>query len=193
MDIKKATLLGMLLAFGLSICSTYAVTVRDNKATFFTVDGMAVSFEWNGSYCITAGQPWGDSDHPNAVYMDNNTGTLDIWCGRQKSSPVADYFNSLAPTGSNTWGSSISSMNFAIQGTLTINSDKYFVVIGQVGYSNDNIWVIGGQNFSYDSFWSNDSHYDAVVTPDGKYLICSIQGSDSSFTVWLNTNNAQSN
>ena len=192
MNIKKATLLGMFLAFGLSICSTYAVTVRDNFAFFRCDQGMTVSFEWNGSYCITANQPWGDSDHPNAVYVDNKTKTktlnLDVWCGRQKSSPVADYFNSLAPTGSNTWGSSISSMNFAIQGTLTINSDKYFVVIGQLSYGGaGNQWVIGGQNFRY-----NDSHYDAVVTPDGKYLI-SIFSSDSSFTVLLNTNNAQSN
>ena len=186
MNIKKATLLGMLLAFGLSICSTFAVSVHDNQTTI-TGNGVAVSFEWSGSYCITDKQPWGDSDHPNAVYINNTPiGTIiDIYCGRHDSSPVADYFNSLAPKGSNTWGS-ISSMNFAIQGTLTINSDKYFVVIGQVGYYNENIWVIGGQNFRY-------TNYSNATTPDGKYLICQETDDANSFTVLLNTNNAQSN
>jgi len=183
MNIKKATLLGMLLAFGLSICSTYAVTVRDNQKKFTSDEGVNVSFEWDGNYCITDGQPWGDADHPNAVYMDNNTGTLDVWCGRHDSSKVGDYFNSVSPKGSNTYGS-ISSMNFAIQGNLIINGDKYYVIIGQLNNVH-NCWVIGGG-----AGYSSGGY--SITTPDGKYLITAKSGDGDGDAFYFSINHYSS-
>ena len=176
----------MLLAFGLSISNTFATSVHDNATTIVNFTTLPILFDWDGNYCITDNQPWGDSDHPNAVYVNNKpyynnkpSTVIDVFCGRKGSAKVTNYFSSAA--GSDYIGMDLgdSTLNFAIKGILTIGEDQYKIIIAQTGIR----WLLGGTEPGFKAGSQN------ITTPDKKFTI-SLAGNNT-FNVFPYNPNAE--
>lgn len=113
-----------------------------------TTFGNLVSFTWDGGYAITSPQPWTGVTTANSGKAQQLN--LQVGAGRKGSQQVADWFNARAPYVTDQYSnlSGPSSLNFAFSGTLTLNGLSMPVVLGQ-GYSAfQNMWWIGGPNFT---------------------------------------------
>ncbi len=121
-----------------------------------------ISYAFDGQYCITGGQPWGGI----SASEDDGNCTLDVKAGRKKTDGPAQWFKNRATMAmcvSGSWLGWPSSLNFAFNGTLTIDGNSYQLVVGQGNDGVHNNWWIGGVN------WGSDSV--SLITPDKKYCI----------------------
>jgi len=160
------------------------VSEHDNTVTIAAVNPVSdnnVSFEWDGGYSITGGQPWG------GVSTSQSGGpiVINVQAGRSGTSGPADWFNARTsmPIGNDvTIGGQPSELNFAFSGTLTVNGASYPVVFGQ-GHDSEgqNNWWLGGQGSGWTEFTVSP---EALRTPDGQYAIAtSDNDADDDFEV----------
>jgi hypothetical protein len=68
-----------------------------------------------------------------------------------------------------------SSLNFAYNGTITIDGNSYQLVVGQGKNGVHNNWWIGGNQ------WSSDT--ESLITPDNKYRITQMDVSFNELSV----------
>lgn len=160
------------------------VSEHDNTVMLSAVNPISdnnVSFQWDGGYNITGGQPWG------GVTVNQNSGpiVINVQAGRSGSTGPADWFNAATsmPIGNDvTLGGHPSELNFALSGTLTINGTNYPIVLGQ-GHTSEgqNNWWLGGQG----SGWSEYTVApEGIKTPDGQYVISGADDdSDNTFEI----------
>jgi hypothetical protein len=159
------------------------VSMHDNWVNLVPAwsDNVTLAFSEN-THSITSGQPWGGV----------TTGTfaeawgIDARAGRHASSGPAEWFKSNAsaavcvdwPTSTSQWPGKL---NFAFNGTLTIDGVGYPIIFGQ-GSSDliHNDWWVGGPGWTLITGFGN-----AVRTPDGKYYFEPQDDSFSSF--WIRT------
>lgn len=166
---------------GCSSPASQSVSVQTNQLAFNGNNGSGgppVGYVFSGDYSVTAGQPWqGVTGCPSAV--DNCT--ITVMAGRNKTTPVAQWFTQNAPTAYCTGdcgGSQPSELNFAFTGTITINSSSYPITLGQGSSSPGvNNWWFGGSGWTYQKV----GEWNSLVTPDGQYYLT--QGMDSAIQV----------
>ncbi|MEI8081854.1 MAG: hypothetical protein WCI74_08430, partial [Actinomycetes bacterium] len=129
-----------------------------------------IAYSFSGNYSITADQAstWGEV---TGCSTTSATCTIEVKAGRQDSAPVWQWFTANA-SGYGCINSkpcnSISSMNFALTGTLTINGQQYPLTLGQNGSASSNSWWYGGPG------WTSANPSMGMfngVTPDGKYSL----------------------
>ena len=168
-------------------------TQHDNIVTFSSVPGdtvtyvgFLVSFD-KGYYSVTSGQPWSFVKASNS----SMTVTLDFPAGRHNSTGPAVWFRNSIPTKLAivaTWPSSSdvhtmpANLNFAFRGTLVINQNQYPIIVGQGSTGIHNDWLVGraenGWTVKYPVYGN-----PLLVTPDGKYGICTEDDTFNSFKV----------
>ncbi len=136
---------------------------HDNLVAFVRFVSLTnVTYAYDGQYCITSGQPWDGI----SASEDDGSCTLDVKAGRHKTSGPAQWFKNRATkamSASGSWVGWPSSLNFAFNGTITIDGHSYQLVVGQGNDGVHNNWWIGGVN------WGSDSA--SLITPDKKYRI----------------------
>ena len=94
---------------------------------------------------------------------------LTIWCGREGTSSVADWFTSFCggnEIGNLTSGDSPASLNFAFNGTLAAGPD-YVIALGQGSHSNANNWWLGGPGYTIVNPMSYA--FPSIATPDSAW------------------------
>lgn len=160
------------------------VTEHDNTVEIAAVNPICdnnISFQWDGGYSITAGQPWAGV----STSASGGPIVINVQAGRSASSGPADWFNArtTTPIGNDvTLGGQPAELNFAFSGTLTVNTTSYPVVFGQ-GHNSQgqNNWWFGGQGSGWTEYTVAP---EALKTPDGQYVIsASDNDSDDTFEV----------
>jgi hypothetical protein len=150
-------------------------TSHDNLVEFVRYLSLSsVTYAFDGQYCITSGQPW---DGISSSESDGSC-TLDVKAGRNKTSGPAQWFKNRATMAmcvSGSWLGWPSSLNFAFNGTITIDGNSYQLVVGQGNDGMHNNWWIGGMN------WGSDTV--SLITPDKKYCITQLDVSFNQFYV----------
>jgi len=138
-------------------------TMRDNIVEFVNyLTITSVTYSANNGYDITSGQPWG------GISTSESEGSciIDARAGRKGSTGPAQWFKdraSVAMSASGSWLGWPKDLNFAFNGTLTVDSNSYQLVVGQGNDGVHNNWWIGGNGFT--------SNGGGLITPDKKYLI----------------------
>lgn len=168
--------------------TTHLVGVSQHDNELDLQSAQSVSFDWDGGYSITSGQPWGGVTSGG----DGDGIAIHAEAGRKASTDVASWFNSRSSMSINTaeWGadSSPEELNFAFTGTLTINGVQYPVVIGQGHSGVDNNWWIGGQGGGWtESVFGQTvgSATPVLITPDGEYTVLAEEAMTDQFGVGL--------
>lgn len=138
-------------------------TIRDNIVNFVRYVSLSnVTYSANGGYDITAGQPWGGI----SISESDGSCSINARAGRKGSTDPAQWFKdraSVAMSASGSWGGWPQNLNFAFNGTLTIDSKSYQLVVGQGHDGAHNNWWIGGVGYTSDT--------ESLITPDKKYCI----------------------
>ncbi len=150
--------------------------------------GTQMSFAPGNAYAVTLGQPW---DPPQPVSTTDGNLEITFMAGRKRSAMPAQYFLNTAGDDYIAWNPSghetITQLNFAFNGTITIGTDSYQMVFGQdgSGWSDayQNWWAIGGAS---DGWFNLAGQF--IVTPDLKYGISADVAGASVFVVydWAN-------
>lgn len=137
-------------------------------------------------FSITPGLPWAGMYKIDYPYVpDLYTFELVIKAGRQTSNTPTDWFNDRnkgAKFNSQDWAN-MGSFNFAIEGQLIINQDRYNVVIGQEYREGLYGWWIAGEDPGW-TYHKPSSGSPYLLTPDGKW---EIKRSDFSYSFKIGT------
>ncbi|MEI6623277.1 MAG: hypothetical protein WCP28_15360 [Actinomycetes bacterium] len=144
---------------------------RTNNFYLFPGNGVtSVGYAWDGSYSITPDQQntWGGVSTTWTTTTTPASQAIVAKAGRQMSSEVYTWFAQRAPVSSCTQAGkgvtcSVTVLNFAFSGTLTINGKAYPITVGQ-GPDNGNAWFYGGAG------WTGQGAA-SFVTPDGAYAL----------------------
>ncbi len=153
-----------------------STSMHDNLVVFglyLTVS--SVTYEYNGQYNITGGQPWGGV----TTYDSQGNWIVDAKAGRHNSSGPAQWFKSQATNYTCTvcggGPDEPNDLNFAFNGNIVIEGNSYQAVVGQGSDGVHNNWWIGGNG------WNEGR--GGVCTPDNKYFIQGWDMSDNEFYV----------
>jgi len=152
-----------------------AAYIRDNIVEFIRYVSLNnITYNDNGQYSITSGQPWG------GLITSESEGscTIDARAGRKGSSGPAQWFKdraSVAMSASGSWGAWPNNLNFAFDGILIIDGNSYQLVVGQGNDGVHNNWWIGGIGFTSDQV--------SLITPDKEYSISQFDVSFNQFYV----------
>lgn len=130
----------------------YAATEHDNEV-FFAIAGIENFTFTQTGYNITSGQPYGGAS--GSVTSAGEMAQITVKAGRKGSSDVATWFQQQVGAGQtlvcDTKGTFPSSLNFAVEGTLsmqvggkTVTCDNVIVAQGNFGTTNN--WWMGGPN-----------------------------------------------
>lgn len=137
----------------------------------------SVTYSFDGEYSITSGQPW----HGISISESDGDCTVNADAGRKKTDGPAQWFKNhatMAMCVSGSWLGWPSSLNFAFNGTITIDGNSYQLVVGQGNDGVHNNWWIGGNQ------WGSDTA--SLITPDKKYCITQWDVSFNEFYVQPN-------
>ncbi|MEI6623273.1 MAG: hypothetical protein WCP28_15340 [Actinomycetes bacterium] len=167
--------------------SEVGASAQGNKVSIAAGIGVtSITYSFSDNYSIASDQQstWGGvigCSTPTTLCQ------MTVTAGRHDSLPVWQWF-----TGNvNGYGclsdnpcSSISTMNFAFTGTLTINGQPYPLTLGQYGSGTSNRWWYGGPG------WVTATASDSfpVQTPDHKYTLTGASNSkDWTMQVFANS------
>jgi hypothetical protein len=126
-----------------------AASEHDNEV-FFAVNGLQTfNFQQTG-YSITSGQPYGGT----TAGISSGKGLITVTAGRKGSSSVATWFKQQVGSGQtlvcDTKGTYPDSLNFAVEGTLSIGSANgntitcSNIIVAQGNFGTTNNWWMGG-------------------------------------------------
>lgn len=165
---KAAVAAALLLASTVAGFSQWWTITWDNDVDFTLADGITGASYAESEHTITSGQPWDGIRQK----QDGKKLRITIEAGRKGSAPVASwfidrlYFYEYGAIAKYTLKDNLpAELNFATSGTLTIEGNKYRVVIGQGHSSPYNNWWIGGRDLT--GFCARL----VMATNDGRYFI----------------------
>lgn len=141
------------------------MTYHDNVVYFSCEEGYSIisgTYTING-YSVTSGQDPDNKIHDGLTVSCDSSGQFTFSVGRQKSTSVADWFNSQVLPPQCTFNHAADDLNFAFIGTLVLNlsggvlgagSHSFVfsnVALAQGNSGSSNNWWFGGKNCSYES------------------------------------------
>ncbi|MCY4330569.1 MAG: hypothetical protein OXC48_10920 [Endozoicomonadaceae bacterium] len=155
-------------------CAYTHTKIRDNKI-YFTGDTTSVNFQIT-SACITQKQPF-----DKTTYTISPNG-LKIKAGRKGSKKVVKCIRKVNNNHSIfknnfTFAKNPGTLNFAIQGTLTINGVKFSnIILAQGHHYSTNNWWFGGKNCMHFFSYNNNSESVDCTSDNGKASWCFTHG-----------------
>ena len=138
---------------------------HDNEVNFAIAGVTAFSFEQTG-YSITSGQPYGGVS--SSVTDSGAEAQIVVKAGRKGSSDVAEWFKDRVGSGQtivcDSTGTFPDKLNFAVEGTMTITTDKGT-------YTCDNVIIAQGHFGTTNNWWMGSPDWQGVHISLGGFTV----------------------